>query len=231
MYNNIYESIAASIKVGYDKIYDCAQTVSGKPDTLRGNFKLLNEQYYKDLDKFLEQIDLKETCDTNRIFVDSNFYENYKLFFMDPTHIVDNIYLGSAFNAASNSTLKTYDIKLVINVTAEISEYFPEDVITYKKYPIYDDNDDSIIDIIPKAYQDIINFQQNDQGNILIHCYMGRSRSASILIYYLMNHLKHDDGTLYSIYDAIMFIKSKRPSINPTLRLIKDIIMLNNNNL
>ena len=47
-------------------------------------------------------------------------------FFEPPTHIIDNIYLGNAYNAAYYYGLKKNNIKMIINVTKEISKYYPE---------------------------------------------------------------------------------------------------------
>ena len=46
-------------------------------------------------------------------------------------------------------------------------------------------------------------------GSCLVHCFRGRSRSATVVAAYLM----HKNG--YSAHKAIAKIRSKRPSINP----------------
>ena len=65
--------------------------------------------------------------------------------------------------------------------------------------------------------------QENTSGNILIHCFMGASRSASIVIYYLMQTQKKEDDTHYTFDDAVSFLKDKRIVVNPTFRLTKDL--------
>ena len=52
----------------------------------------------------------------------------------------------------------------------------------------------------------------NNRGkNILIHCFMGASRSASVVIYYLMKKYN------YGLNEAVMFCKNKRELVNPTI--------------
>ncbi len=52
---------------------------------------------------------------------------------------------------------------------------------------------------------------------------MGRSRSASVVLYYLMRTQKNDDGTPFSFDDALKFLQDKRPIVNPTFRFTKDL--------
>lgn len=53
------------------------------------------------------------------------------------------------------------------------------------------------------------------EGNVLIHCTAGISRSATICIYYLMAH--HG----MNCYEALDFAKLKRPRINPNSGFVK----------
>ena len=152
-----------------------------------------------------------------RIFKIVPYLIQTKIFFSQPTHIIDNIYLGSAFNASCYSTLKNNNIGLIINLTTDISNYFEKDFI-YKNYPLHDNNKDSIKQYLDQSYQEILNFQnKNNNKNIFIHCFMGASRSVSIVIYYLIKKYE------YKIDDAILFIKNKREVVNPTVLFYKEI--------
>lgn len=142
---------------------------------------------------------------TKRLKNDHSIITQYSYFFKDPIHIIDNIYLGSAYNAASYYTLKEdYKIKIIINATKEISNYYPDDFI-YKNYDLADINEDSISKYLEDAYKIITN---NNNSNILVHCFMGASRSASLVSYYIMK--KYD----VSLNDAINFIVEKRKIVN-----------------
>ena len=99
---------------------------------------------------------------------------------------------------------------------------------TYVNYDIYDNNKDSISEHLGDAYQSIKKIQENTnkeekESNILIHCYMGSSRSASLVLYYLMKNGTNSQGTLMTHEEALNFLKNKRPIINPTFRLTKDL--------
>jgi hypothetical protein len=156
----------------------------------------------------------KITNPIQRIYKTNTYYEyieniinQYYHFFSYPTHIIDNIYLGSAYNAASYYTLKNLNIKKIVNVTQEISQYYSDD-FEYKTYKLYDNNNDNINKYLEDAY----NYISNTKDNILVHCYMGSSRSATIVIYYLMEKYN------MTLDQSIDFVKSKRNIVNLTTK-------------
>jgi predicted protein tyrosine phosphatase len=152
-----------------------------------------------------------------RVFTPLPKIDQMNTFFSKPTHIIDNIYLGSAFNASHFDTMNELDIGLIINMTSEISNYHT-DKILYKKYPIYDNNAESIKPYLEKIYDQIISYQDiNNNKNIFIHCFMGASRSATVVAYYLLK--KHG----YTVDDAIRFMRQKRNVVNPTMLFYEEL--------
>lgn len=143
-----------------------------------------------------------------RLLPADKFVDQYKIFFSQPTHIIDNVYLGSAFNSACYRMLKEIGINIIINVTREIQNYFPDD-FTYKKYDLYDDNKEDVSPYLEDSYDFIT---ENADKKIFVHCFMGASRSASIVIYYLMK--KHN----MTIENAIAFLRDKRKIVNLTIK-------------
>jgi protein-tyrosine phosphatase len=189
--------------------------------------------------------------------------------FLEPTHIIDNIYLGNAYNASNYATISKYNIKHIVNVTKEIKNYyeqqnnlpnnssgdFYDDInnveikdfnnvsngnnvsisvynyntynnVTYLRVPIYDDSTYHITDYIKESLEFINNAHSTNcnedsvgscDGNILIHCYMGSSRSASIVLAYLI--YKYN----YSLEHALLFLKNKRNIVNINVNFINDI--------
>ena len=159
-----------------------------------------------------------------RIFTPLSKFDQIQIFFSEPSHIIDNIYLGSAFNASHYNTLIDKNIGFIVNMTHEISNYY-ENEILYKKYPLYDNNRESIKQYFEDVYDKILLYQEsNENKNILIHCFMGASRSASIVLYYLMK--KHN----MSLNDSIIFLKNKREIINPTVLFYNELCELEQQN-
>ena len=62
--------------------------------------------------------------------------------FSSPTHIIINIYVGNARNAASKYLSKII-FKMIVNVTEDIPIFYP-DIYTYHQIKIEDNNSDSI---------------------------------------------------------------------------------------
>ena len=88
---------------------------------------------------------------------------------LDPTHIIDNIYLGNAYNSSNEYTLKKFGIEKIINMTSEIPCSFPDDK-EYLQVPIRDTRDN----FVEKYLLESMNFiHKNSTKQILIHCYMG----------------------------------------------------------
>jgi protein-tyrosine phosphatase len=218
-----YDYLTAGMKVVYDKTTDYALYYTGYGDYDKDREEVtINDDVIENYNGLLRIETYKDEKNNKRILEPVGYYDEYTTFFSQPTHIIDNIYLGSAFNAANYGTLKDHNIKVIINVTTEISEYFPDE-FTYLRYKLYDNNKHSIKHYLEQSYDDIKHHQQNTQGNILIHCFMGASRSASIVLYYLIRTKTNPDGTPMSFDDALNFLKSKRIVVNPTFKLTKDL--------
>jgi len=78
-----------------------------------------------------------------RIYPRESYYKDlYDVLTSNPSHIIDNIYLGNAFNAADYNWLKENNINTIVNVTPSISNYFPGD-FKYHNYRVIDLNEAS----------------------------------------------------------------------------------------
>lgn len=168
-------AISAAAKVAYDKVYD---------------------YWYYSEERYPNEI--------KRINNQSSVFKRATHFFGKPVLIIDNLYLGSAFNAASYYQLKDTGIDIVINATNEITNYYPEH-FTYKNYNLADVNSDSVAEYLEDAYKFI---KEHNNKKILVHCFMGASRSASLMTYYLMK--EHN----MTMNEAINFLINKREIVN-----------------
>ena len=140
----------------------------------------------------------------------------------DSTFIIDNIYLGNAYNASNWINLKNNNIGLIINITKEIPNYYINDIDYYNIY-ITDTNDSDILSHLDNFIEKIELYNcKSEKQNILIHCYMGSSRSASLVVGYLCKKKK------MNVDDAIKFVKSKRNVVNINTKFIDDLKIWNN---
>ena len=120
-------------------------------------------------------------------------------------YILDNIYLGDVLAAENETYLKSFNISVVINCAYEhISEY--EDLKAYE-LKLTDHYPQQLFPIFETAYEIIKHHNKNSK--IYIHCMSGVSRSASLVIFYIMKEKKWD-------YDkSFDYVQKIRTNINP----------------
>lgn len=183
--------------------------------------RVLKDKTADKINDVLNSLETNENTNIEEITISRMYPKNiiceYVTFFSDPTLVHDNLYLGSAYNAASYQTLIQYNIKYIINVTNEITNYYPDD-FTYYRIPIKDNNVESMQEYFNTSYEKINEFNNNNNGNILIHCYMGASRSFTITAHYIAKITNNN------ISEITSRLKLLRPNINPTQRFITDLI-------
>ena len=148
-------------------------------------------------------LEVDRIIDNNSNLV-SHVYNHISNLVAEPSHIIDNIYLGSAYNVSSVDTLNKYGIERILNVTKEIPCMFPEQ-FTYKSILVKDTRDSFLESHLEDAYQFIVN---SPDKQVIVHCYMGSSRSATIVLYYLMKKYNK------TYEEALEFVRNKRSCVN-----------------
>lgn len=117
--------------------------------------------------------------------------------------INDNIYLGNSDGAMDKKQLKETGITHILAIGTFLHSFFPED-FSYKIIEVEDDPEEDISSYFIEAFKYI-----ESADKIFIHCFAGVSRSASIVIAYLMWKKRKDYKLIYS------YVKDRRMSINP----------------
>jgi len=131
-------------------------------------------------------------------------------------HICDHIYLSSLDDALNLRLIKFNNIKTVIRLADEnhydITSPYDES-IQYCYISIDDTHAGKykLLTACREAYDIII----NTKGNVLVHCNMGRSRSPSVIIYYLMRQYK------YFYKEAIDLIRKIKSDVAPNLGFVQ----------
>eukprot|EP01114_Cavostelium_apophysatum_P006791 TRINITY_DN1826_c0_g2_i1.p1 TRINITY_DN1826_c0_g2~~TRINITY_DN1826_c0_g2_i1.p1 ORF type:complete len:267 (+),score=41.41 TRINITY_DN1826_c0_g2_i1:138-938(+) len=118
-----------------------------------------------------------------------------------------HLYLSSSFGAAEGSMLKQLNIRYVINCAAECRNIFPTE-FNYFNLSLRDDEQECITDTFLSCF-DIIEKAKREGCGVLVHCYAGVSRSATIIIGYLMKYHK------LRFKEAFYFTQTRRPIISP----------------
>lgn len=127
--------------------------------------------------------------------------------------IYDRLYLGNLKDSLNYEMLEKNRIKYILSVTNNGKVRFLD-----KDYMITHVDDrpgERLIDLFPTLLAYIDEAMTN--GNILVHCDMGISRSASVIIAWLMTRKG------MSLCDAYSYVKSKRSIIQPNPGFIKQL--------
>ena len=118
--------------------------------------------------------------------------------------ITDKIYLGSIKGLSESDYFKKEKITNVLSVINETPNIDKEIITNNKIIPIDDLYSENII----KYFKESIDFIENSE-KIFIHCSCGVSRSATIVISYLMWKTHSDFNDVY------LYIKKIRPEVDP----------------
>lgn len=158
----------------------------------------------------------------NYIYSDSKDYEQpervydtystpfdnlYKLTY-NSTKIIDRLYLGNSFNARDFYSLEENKIGLIINSSPCVPNYFT-DYFEYYNVNIKDIEGQNMLTHLEKIVEYMNNYlNKNSNKSVFVHCFMGCSRSVTIIIAYLMRYKN------FRLRDAMNFIKEKRDIVN-----------------
>ncbi|EHA98632.1 Dual specificity protein phosphatase 10 [Heterocephalus glaber] len=134
------------------------------------------------------------------------------------TPVLPFLFLGNQQDAQDLDTMQRLNIGYVINVTTHLPLYHCEKgLLSYKRLPATDSSKQNLRQYFEEAFEFIEEAHQCGKG-LLIHCQAGVSRSATIVIAYLMKH------TWMTMTDAYKFVKGKRPIISPNLNFMGQLL-------
>jgi protein-tyrosine phosphatase len=127
------------------------------------------------------------------------------------------LFLAGSCIADDLDELEKYNITHIVNVTDILPntfEHFRNDAnqlqFTYHKIPIPDSPLITITDYFPAAFE-FIHTALSTGKHVLVHCFAGKSRSASVVIGYLIKHCN------MRFEEAYTHVKHIRPSIDPNI--------------
>ncbi|XP_072846678.1 dual specificity protein phosphatase 10 isoform X2 [Pogona vitticeps] len=134
------------------------------------------------------------------------------------TPILPFLFLGNEHDAQDLEKMQRLNIGYIINVTTHLPLYhYEKGLFNYKRLPATDSNKQNLRQYFEEAFEFIEEAHQCGKG-LLIHCQAGVSRSATIVIAYLMKH------TRMTMTDAYKFVKGKRPIISPNLNFMGQLL-------
>ncbi len=145
-----------------------------------------------------------------------------------PSKVTDYLYLGCCNNAKNISVLQELNIQYVLNVAPNTVLtsflYYKQNGLLLKKYlqfPCHDELDFPLAEYFEPCFQ-FINECREQKSNILVHCAAGVSRSAAIVVFYLMKQYQ------WNLEQALQFLKEKRCVICPNKSFMKQLVLWEN---
>ncbi|KAL1198500.1 Dual specificity protein phosphatase 1 [Cardamine amara subsp. amara] len=132
-----------------------------------------------------------------------------------PSLIEEGLYLGSVAAACNKNVLKDYNVTHILTVASSLRPAHPDDFV-YKVVRVVDKEDTNLERYFDECV-DFIDEAKKQGGSVLVHCFVGKSRSVTIVVAYLMK--KHG----MSLNQALQHVKSKRPVANPNAGFIKQL--------
>ncbi len=139
--------------------------------------------------------------------------------------VFKNLFIGSFSDAIDPLFLKQNNIKLIVNAAKEI-------VIDYTIFGIedmnvvrlnLDDIDSQLLNVnnsLDRTLEIMKQYIDQNKG-VLVHCRAGVSRSASVIIAYLMKYHNMSFNHAYS------YLINKRPIVNPNAGFITQLMNFN----
>eukprot|EP00258_Populus_trichocarpa_P026090 XP_024442109.1 dual specificity protein phosphatase PHS1 isoform X2 [Populus trichocarpa] len=139
-----------------------------------------------------------------------------------PSSITNSLFIGGALAARSVHTLQhlgiTHILCLCGNEIGQSESQHP-DLFQYKNFSITDDEDSNISCIFEEA-SDFIDHVESVGGRVLVHCFEGRSRSATLVLAYLMLRKKF---TLLEAWNALRQVHRRAQPNDGFARILLDL--------
>ena len=144
----------------------------------------------------------------------SNFLGRNK----DLNEIEDNLWLGNEYAARNKEDLKRKGIKKILSVMDGAPNYNPEDGFIHKKIEIDD---------IIQYFGECLNFIKGEE-KVFVHCAVGASRSATIVIAYLMWKNKKQFDEVLKLVQKLRPIVWPNDGFKDQLKLFEKLLEENN---
>ena len=126
--------------------------------------------------------------------------------------VVPGLYSGNDRAAADAALLQLLGVRYIVNAASECPNYLCYDPqFTYLHVALLDCPDECVLASEVEAACAFIDHALDRKEGVLVHCLAGRSRSATIVLAYLVTRRG------LTLYEAYQFLQARRPSISPNL--------------
>ena len=120
--------------------------------------------------------------------------------------VIQGLYLGGIGGAKRFPALQEHGVTHVLNCSPMVP-CFHKDKLTYLHLEVFDETGEDIARHFPRANAFIA--AGLEAGGVYVHCYAGASRSAALVMAYLISEKGMD------LEDALFLAKAARPAVKP----------------
>lgn len=133
-----------------------------------------------------------------------------------PNEILDGfLFLGNMWHAQSLQVIRHLGITHIVNASLDTENMFATDGVAYQEVKIKDRPDADITAFFDATFAFIESAKRTHHGRVLVHCTQGISRSATLVIMYLMR------AHQWSLVTAVNYALACRGVVYPNQGFIK----------
>jgi predicted protein tyrosine phosphatase len=126
--------------------------------------------------------------------------------FHEAREIEAGLWIGSTMDARDEDFIKRNDIRLIVNATDKVPRFVEDPGVEFVRIPVRDirADDRAMLEGLPRAVEALQRHRRQNHA-VLVHCFAGVSRSATVCAAYLMadRNVNADQ--------AIAAIRAKKP--------------------
>lgn len=133
------------------------------------------------------------------------------------TILDERLYLASRRSAQGQKTLDRLKITHVLSILDDSRELTIPGNRVHHRISLDDLESENLLAILPEAVAWVNAAMGDDNARIMVHCEHGVSRSASVVIAWLMKDRE------WGLEDSLAFVKEKRSAVNPNAGFLKQL--------
>eukprot|EP00002_Diphylleia_rotans_P011408 TRINITY_DN2255_c0_g1_i3.p1 TRINITY_DN2255_c0_g1~~TRINITY_DN2255_c0_g1_i3.p1 ORF type:complete len:488 (+),score=65.42 TRINITY_DN2255_c0_g1_i3:100-1563(+) len=146
-----------------------------------------------------------------------NFFHQYQP--SCPSRILSFLYLGDRQSASDYRSLETHQVTRILRICADedAPSFYPCSIV-YHKVELEDEETSNLLQYFDETYSFIENARVSHR-KVLVHCYAGVSRSASVVIAYMMKRFS------LGFEEAFQRVRQSRACVNPNPGFVQQLRM------
>lgn len=137
-----------------------------------------------------------------------------------PNEILEGfLFLGNMWHAQSRQVVQHLGITHIVNASLDIENVFEDEGVRYHEVKIKDKPDSDISVYFDSTFAFIESAKRTKNGRVLVHCTQGISRSATLVIMYLMR------ANNWSLVTAVNFAIASRGVVYPNEGFVRSLML------